>query len=108
MMEFTLKDSKIRKKIDNNFVFVDVYTKEKGKITFNGFVGTRRDFAKHIGYDFYPTTVFIDSSKKIVHIAPGLLDQDDFMNVLNYITTKLYREMEFQTYLDTLDFESDL
>lgn len=107
MIEFTLQDPEIVKIIDRKFVFVDVYIKEDGKIKFNDFVGTRRDFAKHIGYDFYPTTVFIDSNRKIVHIAPGMLDQDDFIHVLNYVATKQYRDMEFQTYLDTLDFDQD-
>ncbi len=108
MIEFTLKDSAIKKRIEKDFIFIDLYTKEDGNISYDGFVGSRREFAKHIGYDFYPTSVFIDSSKKIVHIAPGMLDQVDFLQVLNYITTKRYREMEFQTYLDTLDFDSDL
>ncbi len=108
MIEFTLKDDDIAKKIESHFVFVDIYIKESGQIKFNDFVGSRQDFARHIGYDFYPTSAFIDSTMKIVHITPGMMDQDEYMKVLNYISTKDYRKMDFQTYLDTLDFETDL
>ncbi|MDA3946176.1 MAG: thioredoxin fold domain-containing protein [Helicobacteraceae bacterium] len=107
MIEFTLNDSEISKKINDDFVFIDIYIEESGQIRFNEFIGSRQDFAKHIGYDFYPTTAFIDSTMKIVHIAPGMIEQDDYLKVLNYISTKQYREVEFQTYLDTLDFDTD-
>lgn len=107
MIEFTLKDADIALEIERNFVFVDLYTQESGTIIFKEFKGSRKAFAKSLGYDFYPTTVFIDNKKNIINITPGLREQDYYMNVLKYISTKKYEEMEFETYIDTLDFDSD-
>lgn len=107
MVEFTLEDPDIKKEIDDNFVFVDIYTKESGHVVFKKFNGSRRAFAKSLGYDFYPTTVFIDIDNNIINITPGLKEQDDYMKVLTYISSKKYKEMEFETYIDTLDFNSD-
>lgn len=107
MIEFTLKDGDIDREIKRNFVFVDLYTQESGTILFKDFKGSRKAFAKSLGYDFYPTTVFIDNKKNIINITPGLREQDDYMKVLLYISSKKYEEMEFETYIDTLDFDSD-
>ncbi len=107
MIRFTLKDAEIAQEIEKNFVFVDLYTQESGTIVFKDFQGSRKAFAKSLGYDFYPTSVFIDNDKNIINITPGLREQDDYMKVLLYISTKKYKEMEFETYIDTLDFDSD-
>ena len=107
MIEFTLKDTDISSEIERNFVFVDLYTLESGTIKFKDFKGSRKEFAKSLGYDFYPTTVFIDNKKNIINITPGLREQDDYMKVLQYISSKKYEAMEFETYIDTLDFDSD-
>ena len=107
MMEFTLKDPEVVKLIDSEFIFVDIYTKESGDLHFKDFHGSRRAFAKSLGYDFYPTTMFIDSSNEVIHISPGYQEQDDYLKVLQYITSKKYLKMELQTYLDMLEFDSD-
>ena len=107
MITFTLGDTEIKKEIDEKFVFVDLYTKEPGIVVFKGFAGSRRAFAKYLGYDFYPTSIFIDSNSEVVNATPGAREQDFFINVLDYVSTKQYIEMEFETYLDILDFNSD-
>lgn len=108
MIEFTLKDAEIHEEVTTKFVYVDLYIKEDGLVTFKDFSGSRRDFARFLGYDFYPTSVFIDSHGKVVNITPGARKQDFFMKVLSYVSQKHYLEMEFETYLDTLDFNSDM
>ena len=107
MIKFTLKDPKVVKLIGSKFIFVDIYTKESGDLHFKEFHGSRRAFAKSLGYDFYPTTMFIDNSKKVVHISPGYQEQDDYLKMLQYIADRKYRTMEFQSYLDELEFNSD-
>jgi len=108
MITFTLGDPEIKKEIDEKFVFVDIFTKESGDVSFKNFRGSRRAFAKHLGYDFYPSSIFLDGQGKIVNATPGAREQDFFINVLNYISSKEYKEMEFETYLDTLDFNRDM
>ncbi len=105
MIKFTLHDKEIAKEINTKFVYVDLFTGDEGDIIFKDFKGSRRAFAKSIGYDFYPTSLFIDAKGKIVNITPGAREQDFFINVLNYVSTKQYHSMEFETYLDMLDLE---
>ena len=107
MLKFTLADEEIKHEIDTKFVYVDMYIKESGMVTYKDFKGTRRDFAKYLGYDFYPTSIFIDETGAVVNATPGAREQDYFIDVLNYVSTKQYKKMEFETYLDTLDFNSD-
>ena len=107
MIKSTLNDDKVVQKIKNNFIYVDLFTGDEGDVVFNGFRGNRRNFAKHIGYDFYPTSLFIDSKKEIVNVTPGAREQEFFIDVLNYVSTKQYLSMEFETYLDNLDLERD-
>jgi len=108
MITFTLGDPEIKKEMDEKFVFVDIFTKESGDVSFKNFTGSRRAFAKYLGYDFYPSSIFLDGQGKIVNATPGAREQDFFINVLNYVSRKEYKEMEFETYLDTLDFNSDM
>ena len=107
MIKFTLQDDEIAKEIDTKFVYVDLFTGDKGNVIFKGFKGDRRAFAKHIGYDFYPTSLFINEKKELVNVTPGAREQDFFIDVLNYVSTKQYLSMEFETYLDNLDLERD-
>jgi len=107
MIEFTLKDDEIKEEIDAKFIYVDLYTKETGVVTYRDFKGSRREFAQYLGYDFYPTSIFLDPKGNVVNATPGAREQDYFINVLDYVSTQQYRDMEFETYLDTLDFNSD-
>jgi len=107
MIKFTLQDDEIAKEINSKFIYVDLFTGDEGDVVYKDFRGSRRDFAKHIGYDFYPTSLFIDEHSKIVNVTPGAREQDFFIDVLNYVSTKQYLTMEFETYLDNLDLERD-
>ena len=107
MIELTLGDEKIKQEIAENFVYVDIYTGDKGEVTFNGFKGSRRAFAKSLGYDFYPTSIFIDQNKKMINATPGARKKEFFTDLLLYISSKAYQNTEFETYRDTLDLERD-
>ena len=108
MIASTLNDPEIAQEIKQKFVYVDIYTADEGELSFNGFRGTRRAFAQSLGYDFYPTSVFVEApSKKIINITPGARKKEFFIKLLDYVSTRQYQKMEFETYLDTLDLDSD-
>jgi len=107
MIRFTLNDEEIKDEIDSKFIFVDLFIKEFGTVIYRDFKGTRREFAQYLGYDFYPTSIFLDPEGDVINATPGAREQDFFIDLLNYISTKQYLEMEFETYRDTLDFNSD-
>ncbi len=108
MIEFTLKDPEIAQLVSEKFIYVDLYTGEEGTVIFNGFKGTRRTLAQSLGYDFYPTSIFVETpGNRVVNATPGARGQDCFIKVLEYVATKQYQKMEFETYLNTLDLNSD-
>ena len=107
MIKFTLGDEEVHKKIREKFVYVDIYTADEGEVRFNGFKGNRRALAKSLGYDFYPTSLFYDSHKKMIMALPGARKKDFFIKVLNYISSKQYLKIDFENYLDILDLERD-
>ncbi len=98
MIEFTLPDEKIVQKIKKNFVFVDIDIADMGEVVFDDFKGTRQEFAKEVGYNFYPSTVFIDKDKDIVYGVAGYKDEDEFLNILHYIQSHSYEEMDIEDF----------
>lgn len=107
MIKFTLGDEKIKHEINTKFVYVDIYIKDPGTVTYKDFKGTRKEFAKYFGYNFYPTSIFLDETGAVIHTTPGARKRDYFINLLNYISTKQYKKMKFKTYRDSLHLSSD-
>ena len=100
MSEFTLEDDKIAKLIKKKFLFIDINISEKEKITYKKFVGRGRDFAKYIGFDFYPTSLFFDKNGEVIHEATGYRDEKSFHKILKFIELKMYENTEFEMYED--------
>ncbi len=106
MIALTLNNKDVKQEIEHNFVYVDIYIQDEGDVIFNGFRGSRRAFAQHLGYDFYPTSLFLDANGKFIKALPGAQKADLFMHVLTYISTKSYQKTGFNTYRSTLNTNS--
>lgn len=98
MIEFTLDDEKIAHKIKKDFIFVDINIADAGEVSFKNFKGSRQDFAKFLGYDFYPSTIFLSSNKDLVYAQPGYQEEDKYFKILRYINSRSYDEMELEDF----------
>ncbi|MCX6077565.1 MAG: thioredoxin fold domain-containing protein [Campylobacterales bacterium] len=98
MIDFTLQNERIAFKIKKDFVFVDINIADTGKVSFKNFEGSRRDFAKYLGYDFYPSTIFMNNKKEIVYSQPGYQDEDKYFKILSYIDSHSYQEMGIEEF----------
>ena len=98
MIEFTLPDEKIVQKIKKNFIFVDIDIRDSGEIIYDDFRGSRQDFAKELGYNFYPSTVFIGKNKEIVYGVAGYKDEEEFLNILRFIESDSYEDMDIEDF----------
>ena len=98
MIEFTLPDEKIVQKIKKSFIFVDIDISDSGEVIFDDFKGTKQEFAISIGYNFYPSSVFIDKNKEIVYAQPGYQDEDVFLNILRFVESHSYKEMDIEDF----------
>lgn len=98
MIEFTFDDDKVHALIEKEFIMIDININHKDKVIYKDFHGLARDFAKHIGYNYYPSTVFIDEHKKIIYGQIGLEEEDDFLITLKYINTESYKTMDIELF----------
>jgi len=98
MIEFTLPDEKIVQKIKKKFIFVDIDISDSGEVIFDDFKGTKQEFAISIGYNFYPSSIFIDKNKEIVYAQPGYQDEDEFLNILRFVESHSYEKMDIENF----------
>ena len=104
MKEFTLQNNIIKSFIDKHFIFMHINVMEKNKITYNGFSGDGRAFAKEVGYDFYPSSLFFDNNSSIVYAEVGYRDNSKlpnekrFYSILNFIESDSYKKMDYEDY----------
>jgi len=107
MLDENFKDPTILKVIDKNFIYVDIFTADKDKVTFKDFNGTHKEFSVYIGAVAYPATIFIDDKAKVIHRAIGYRNLDEYFAELTYISSKSYKTMDLESYILKLEFEKD-
>ena len=81
MIEFTLDDEKVKKEL-KKFKVVDINIKLPGKIKYQDFEGTFKEFVVEIGYNFYPSSLFFDKSGEIMYGQPGYIQEKEFYTLL--------------------------
>ena len=104
MREFTLENDIVKLFIEKNFIFVHINVWEKDKVIYKDSITNGRDFAKNIGYDFYPTSLFFDDNAEMIYAEVGYKDNEAspnekrFLTILNYINSKSYKTMDYEDY----------
>ena len=104
MREFTLENEIVKSFIDENFIFVHINVYEKDSIKYKDFRGNGREFAKEIGYDFYPTSLFFDNMGEMIFTEVGFIDSNKkpnekrFYKILNYIQSNSYEKIDYDNY----------
>lgn len=107
MFDENFKDPALLKVIDENFIYVEIYTADKDAITFKEFKGTHKEFSTHIGAIAFPATIFMDGSGNIVHRAIGYRNIDEHYADITYISTQNYKTMDLESYIEKLEFEKE-
>lgn len=98
MIDFTLDADSVSSKIKNDFIYVDIGIKDSGEILFDDFKGSKREFARYLDYDIYPSTVFIDQNGKMIYAQAGYQNEEYFLKILSYISTASYKEMGIEDF----------
>lgn len=98
MLMFTLDDDSVKEVVDKNFVFLHINISEDDLVKYNGFSGNGRAFAKYVGYNIYPSSLFLNNEKEIVHAVPGYQDKDQFLLILKYVNSGAYKTMGYQSF----------
>ena len=86
--ESVLGDPKVVESLDRDFVFVPLDA----------------DVEKELGREYMirgvPTTIFLDPTGEPATILPGVAPPDIYANILDYISSGAYLEMEYDQYAD--------
>ena len=93
MILFTLPEDDIADKIKKNSIFVDIDIENSGEVIFDDFKGSKQEFAKSLGSNFYTSSVFIDEEKEVVYGQAGFKDEDVFLKTLCFVESHAYKEM---------------
>lgn len=95
MQEFTFDDERVKAAIKKDFIFVDMNVRDKGLVSFDDFKVTKVKFAKEIGYPIYPSCLFFDQNGELVYDGVGYRDENKFLQVLKFVRSKSYDDVEF-------------
>jgi thioredoxin-related protein len=101
MIQFTFTDEKIDAYLQKHFVYEHINVTNNETVSYRGFKGSSQAFARHIGYDFYPTSIFFDEEGEAAFVEVGYIDPEHlpnevrFMKILKYVHTKSYQNKEF-------------
>jgi thioredoxin-related protein len=98
MLTFTLDDDPIKELLQKDFVFLHINILEDDVVKYKGFTGNGRDFAKHVGYNLYPSSLFLNREREIVYAVPGYQDKDQFLLILKYVDSYAYKAMSYQAF----------
>lgn len=107
MLDENFKNEKILKLIDENFVFVDIYTANKNDIVLKDFKGSAKEFAKHTGAIAYPATIFMDTNNKIFYKSIGYRNIQEYIYEITYLTSKSYKEMQLDEFILKVEMEDE-
>lgn len=107
MLDENFKDEKILKLINDNFIFIDIYTADKKSYVFKDFKGTPKEFAKLTGAFAYPATVFMNTNAKTLHKAIGYRNIQEYIYEIKYITTKNYNKMPLDEFIVKMEMEDE-
>jgi len=95
MKNSTIKDPKIHSILDKYFIYVNINVHDRDIVIYEDFMGTSKEFAIDVGYDFYPSSLFIDYNGDIVYDVAGYKEKEVFEKMLNYVKTNSYEYIDF-------------
>ncbi len=103
MLMFTLDDDPVKELINKDFIYLHINISEDDVVKYNNFKGSGRDFAKHVGYNIYPSSLFLNAKREIIYAVPGYQDKDQFLLVLKYVNSGAYKTMGYQSFKKKMD-----
>lgn len=104
MLHNAFSDNVVKKKMEKDYIYIDVNIDDEGIIKYKDFKGTKKEFSKNLAIGYYPSVLFIDSNDAIVYAMKGYRKTETFNQILDYVTKKAYLETDFAGYL----FDNDL
>lgn len=107
MLKENFQDEALLKQIDENFIYVDIYTATEGSIRLKDFQGNYKEFSGHVGAFAYPSTIFMNGDGEVIHKAVGYRNIDEHFAEISYVSTGSYKTMDLEAYVQKLELEQE-
>ncbi|MEA2099088.1 MAG: thioredoxin fold domain-containing protein [Campylobacterota bacterium] len=107
MLDENFKDEEIAEEIDQNFIFIDMFTANNDIIKYKDFKGSVKEFAKYMGAIAYPATIFLDKNHKISYRSIGYRNTREYLMELMFISSKSYNKLSLEDFTTKIEFERD-
>ena len=108
MQEFTLEDDDVAEYLQEHYEVIHINISLKDSITYKGSKSGGICLAKKIGYDFYPSVLFLDKDLNIEYASVGYKDELEFLVILNYHHNDFHKKMSLNEYKKSIGFTKDL
>jgi thioredoxin-related protein len=98
----TYGNSDVKKKLENDYIRVRLYTDKPGSdtITFRNESMSISQFSHSMGVKGLPTVLFIDKDENLITSIPGYIEKTVFLPLLDYIGKKCYeKKVSFEKYI---------
>jgi thioredoxin-related protein len=101
MDEKTFSDTQVAKKLKERFVAIKLNAEKADQsVTYQNKQYTNAELTRSFGVTGYPALAFLDSNGDPITIIPGFVPADQFINILEYIDQKCYKQdVSFEDFL---------
>lgn len=97
--EFTFDDEDVHNYIEKNFNFIVINVSFiEDVVIYQNEKMSPREFAIQMGYNFFPSVLFLDTSGELEHASVGYIEEKDFLLILQYMKTNAYKTMTIDEY----------
>jgi thioredoxin-related protein len=106
--EFTFDDDDVHNYMAENFNFIEINVSHTENIViYKNKKMKPREFAIAIGYNFFPTVLFLNSQADIEHVSIGYIEERDFLLILKYMKSDAYKTMSIDEYKKKIGFSEE-
>ncbi len=106
MDEKTYSDARVIQFAKDKLVMSRVNAESQEKVRFKGQEFTYAQLARAFGVKAFPTTVFIDPKGEFLTAVPGYLTPEQFLPILEYLSSGQYEKMTFEQFMKKKKDES--
>ena len=106
--EFTFDDEDVHNFMHNNFNFIEINVSHtENTIIYNNEKMTPREFAILIGYNFFPSVLFLDADGELEHASVGYIEEKDFLLILKYMKSDAHKTMNIDEYKKKVGYKEE-
>lgn len=106
MIKTSIEDLEIKKQIDKDFIYIDMNINNSDSVVYKNFKGTIHNFARSLNIYLYPTTIFMGMDNEVKYHLAGYRDKEKFSTVIEYVSSKSYKSMDFDSFVNERDFNN--